>query len=116
MKAYANHGRWVVKCPECNWALKVKDFGRAPEFLRFGCADCGCGLPSELFSALEKLEGRARVVTGYEVIKQFGEVIELPAEFVEIETALMNRKRMNRNWLIGETLNDLLYENKEHGL
>ena len=87
-----------------------------PEFLRFGCVDCGWGLSSELLATLATLDGRECFAAKYEAIKQFGEIIEFPSKLIEIEIVLMKRMEKNRNWLVGETLNDLLSENEEHNI
>ncbi len=115
VKAEVNHGRWVAECPECHWAIKVKDFGRAPEFERFGCAHCGQWLPSSAMITLDQLAGQLRADASYVAIRNFGLPIEYPAQLDAIETALRKRKLSNRNWAVGETIEFLEAENKEYG-
>ena len=81
---YVNHGRWVVKC-ECGGAEKAWEEGF------FMCQSC--------FNAGHKHQYRKSV---------------FPKDRVKIEELLSLRSLPNRNWLLGETINDLEAENKEH--
>jgi len=41
--------------------------------------------------------------------------VDIPTNYQQIERVLLERpNRENQNWLPGETLDDLLRENKEH--
>lgn len=86
--AEANWGRWICKCPAgmCTNAVQVE---RRQE--RFECAGSGsCGWTSP---------------------------IQWPADPDAIEMLLRRRPdAKTRNWLPGETLEDLLAENTAHGL
>lgn len=42
--------------------------------------------------------------------------VALPADRAAIEAALAVRPEENRNWVPGETVDDLLRENREHGI
>lgn len=79
---------WVVRCPFCAGS-QVVDLGEP-----FYCVDCcmqaNAGLPMEIF---------------------------VPTERREIERLLLMRPDPNtRNWLFGETVENLQAENLEHGL
>lgn len=96
VEAYANWSRWVARCGLCPSAEQLRPRGpylRAPDVAlppHFECIECG---------------------TVTEVI--------WPAErFVAaVERILMMRPDPStRNWLPGETLPDLLFENGAHGI
>lgn len=84
LKAYVNHGRWIVKC-ECGGAEKAWEEGL------FMCLSC--------WNSGHKHQYR-RVV--------------FPKERARIEELLIKRPLINRNWSPGETLAQLKKENKEH--
>ena len=84
MKAYVNHGRWLVKC-ECNGAEKVWEEGWVM------CISC--------FNGRHKHRYRRTV---------------FPRARKKIEALLEKRPIPNRNWYPGETLADLQRENEEH--
>lgn len=84
----ANHGRWVVECAYCPSAEAVSI-------------------------------GATTFVCRHELCPHYLEVqlCELPAEAVEIEKILVLRPDVqNRNWIPGETVEDLLVESHEHKL
>ena len=90
LKARVDHGMWIVDCP-CNNAAVV-DLNH-PFFI---CAVCLTG-------------------AWY--------VVDLPAELADIEAVLLERTAhspvlgwVNRNWSPGESVEDLLEENVEHGV
>ena len=84
-----NQGRWIVCCPFCNGA-ELGD----PAIPYFACRCCGN----------ERVAGR------------FIKVI-YPDNWREIENALLYRPRhVDMNWLPHESLDDLLEENRAHGL
>ena len=81
-------GRWLVLCPWCGTGCQYASVTDH----RFFCDACG-----------NNGEGWARV--------------DWPEEWVEIEQVLGRRpNRKNRNWLPGETVDDLRAENTEHGV
>lgn len=86
--AEANHGRWIAKCPrpDCTNALALD-----PGQTAFACvAQDGCGQTAD---------------------------VVWPPDPDAIETLLMLRPVPGtRNWLPGETLEQLLEENAAHGL
>jgi len=96
IKAKINHGRWIVDCevPNCNCAVVCSM--KTPFFL---CPECNN------FSN----DG-------------FWFSVEFPDNWIDIENVLVKRPALkdfnasNRNWFPSETLNDLMVENREHGL
>lgn len=82
VSVYANHGRWVVECPDCSGAQMA-----SPDDPRFMCTIC----------ANVAVEGMWRPVTW-------------PTEAVAIDDVLSARPLLNRNWIPGETLDDLAAE------
>lgn len=87
VEVYANHGRWVVDCPDCNNAqLAHRDIHR------FMCNNCGDGAVDGLW--------RPTI---------------WPDNAAEIDTELMRRRHeRNRNWYPGETVADLQAEHAGH--
>jgi len=83
--AEINWGRWIVRCPVCMSAEEVV-YGEK----KFRCRDeyGGCG---------------------------HVETISYPSERAEIEDALSERAKQNRNWVPGESVAALHAENIEHG-
>lgn len=84
LKAYVNHGRWVVKC-ECGGAEKAWEEGK------FMCLSC--------LNSSHKHKYRVSV---------------FPESRKTIEAILCRRPLMNRNWFPGETVAQLQKENKDH--
>lgn len=87
LPVYANEGRWVVMCPDCNGAQLA-----AFTDPRFYCVEC----------ANLTVSGAWRSIAW-------------PANRVDIETALAVRPLKNQNWQPGETVDDLLAENDANG-
>ena len=88
VRAEINHGRWIARCL-CGGAEDV-----APAEPVFYCLSCG------------NADNDGRVMT-----------IEFPADRAAIEEALLKRPEMEtRNWLPGESVDDLITENRKHGL
>ncbi len=89
VKAYANHGRWVIDCPDpgCTGAEMLF------EDMKFHCSTCD-----------------NQAVTGklYDII--------MPRTRAAIEKALGKQPIENRNWLPGESVAKLERENKEAGV
>ena len=99
VRAYINEGRWIVECPsECGGAVIPSLKLRA-----FMCPNCA------------NLENDGM---WYRAI--------FPPDYRQIENALLRRpnrrgpmfphEARNRNWIPGETLEDLQRENQEHGI
>lgn len=82
---YANHGRWIVECPDCHGAQLA-----SPTDRRFMCSDCGNG----------NVGGVWRPVS-WPTDKQLS----------SIEDLLAYRPPENQNWRPGETLTQLRGEN-----
>lgn len=109
MKVIANSGRWIVECPECKSALAVKQFNAAPEFLRFGCVECGCGMAGYKWNLLKGLPVDRRIRLYREFTDCMTLDCEFPPEVAEIEQALLRRKHAAwRNWLPGMTVQELI--------
>ncbi len=93
LKAYVNHGRWLVDCPQCGGAeiVKVsKPFecrGKNNAGFHGETTECGCVMD-----------------------------VEWPNEKLAIEAILIKRKLENRNWAWGETADDLKGENVKQGI
>ena len=86
--AFVNHNRWIAKC-ECGGAEVVDPSNRV--FYCFSCFN-------------ENSKGRSRKV-------------KFPRNFDVIEKILEVRDDpYTRNWLVGETAEDLGQENEDHGL
>jgi len=88
--AVVNAGRWIVHCPlpGCNGAqyASVQDH-------RFWCVDCN-----------------NKAVAG-QWIK-----VAWPDNVEDIEQALLQRPREAQHWLFGETVADLIEQNRQHGV
>jgi len=88
VQAEINHGRWIARCA-CGGAEDV-----APTEPVFYCLSCG------------NADNDGRVMK-----------IEFPEDREAIEGVLLKRPDMeNRNWQPGESVGDLDFENREHGL
>ena len=93
LKAYINHGRWLVTCPQCGGAEIVKVhlpfqcLGQVNAGFHCETAACGCVMD-----------------------------IEWPDEKLAIEAALIKRKLENRNWAWDETVEMLKAENIQQGI
>lgn len=85
--AEANYGRWVACCPRPGCANAMALVDDQPVFECLGPDSCGMEAP-----------------------------VIWPADPQAIEALLAMRPFVqNQNWLVGETLEDLLAENAEHG-
>lgn len=92
--AYVNHGRWVAECPDCAGAQLVSELER-----RFWCLNCG----------------NAAVNFAWRHVRMPKKRTAIEAELV-IRPAARNERAITRNWLPGETVEDLQRENVEHGV
>lgn len=89
VQAEVNHGRWIVRCPWCNGA---EGADRADRY--FYCLGCQ-----------NVLAGGKRVP------------VRFPSAANELETLLARRPgEASRNWLPGQTLDEIRAENLEHGI
>lgn len=94
IRAYINHGKWVVECPDCTGAQVVSEEER-----RFWCVSCG----------------NATINFAWRHVR-------LPRDRDKIEAALVVRpaaradKAITRNWNLDETVADLEQENVDHGV
>lgn len=89
VQAFVNDGRWLVMCEVCNGAQEASRSDR-----RFLCVDC-------LNAGHGGLWRR----------------VEWPRDAEAIEAVLSARPQVaNRQWRPGETIRDLLAENREHGV
>lgn len=87
--AYVNHGRWIVECPHCKFAVPASK--RHPAFY---CLRCG------------------NIKNGGDGLR-----VVFPPDAQLIETILIRRpEKENRNWRPGETPGDLQIENLQHGV
>lgn len=85
-EAYANWGRWVARCGAC--AHGAEQLQRhAPDFQ---CTFCGM-VTDVIWPSLEMVKGVERLL-------------------------MMRPDPSTRNWLPGETLPDLMWENGAHGI
>lgn len=85
---YVNRSLWAVDCPFCAGAMPAQ-----PDE-PFFCPDC-------------LMQGN-----GFKAM-----AVEWPDERAAIEALLVKRNDPNtRNWLVGETADDLARENAEHGV
>lgn len=85
---FANENRWIAECPDCHGAQMA-----CKADARFMCNECANGA----------IGGKWRPVVW-------------PADVDQIEAVLDQRPLVNRNWLPGESLDDLRAKNAEHGL
>lgn len=84
-----NHNKWIAECPWCHNAEFI--WLESPMFM---CQNCWNG------------------VANHQWIK-----IILPSNLEKIHEILIKRPvPATRNWFVGETHEDLYYENLEHGL
>lgn len=87
-----NHGRWIVECPCCPSAALA-----GPGYVtdRFLCAECGNAAAGGRYFEVEwPNKATVRRILGL----------------------LAPRPPENRNWIPGEDVNILYFENLEHGL
>jgi hypothetical protein len=89
VKAEINHGRWLARCPFCSGAEEAD-----PGEPIFYCLSCG------------------NADNGGHIM-----MVMFPDDRDKIESVLLARFNIGtRNWTPGESLQDLVKENKEHGL
>jgi hypothetical protein len=97
-RAYMNQGRWIADCPFCGGAERLWDGTvqrRKPAPFPFGLAGglLHCGYTGSSCP------------------------VEFPGDKDTIESILGRRPdELTRNWLLDETVEDLLFENLEHGV
>lgn len=87
--ACVNHSRWLARCPFCPGAALISTREKL-----FWCAECRM---------------KANAGRPMEVI--------LPTFYQDVEALLLARPDAgNRHWNVGETVDDLAHENREHGI
>lgn len=97
-RAYVNHGRWVADCPFCGGSERYWDGTvqrRKPAPFPFGLTDrlLYCGYTASSCP------------------------VEFPEEADAIDAILSRRPdERTRNWFLHESVDDLLFENLEHGV
>jgi len=113
-----NHGRWLVQCPDCKSWFEARD-----DTSELFCVVCFPDLKAKAFKLLpnglyrpvndaeKQAEARAAVLAAGKNYR-----IEFPANRRNIERVLAKRPAENRNWFIGETVEDLNKENAAHNL
>ena len=101
MNAYYNHGRWLADCPspDCHAAIRIVEHPLVSSV----DVECDC---------------RDEAVCDHQTIPcGVGFPVELPGDRVEIERLTgLRPRRVNRNWLPGESPDDLKAENLLHGV
>jgi len=117
LQAYYNHGRWMADCPICGNPFELLDGGTLI------CSHCWPGLRAVKFvtdeyGALVQAPHTDKIFDTRAAAVEAGQEyeVEYPAERVAIEAALRPRPVENMNWYPGETVEDLIAENIEHGL
>lgn len=116
VSAFMNHGRWIILCPRCHTALEAIE----------GSVVCGVCFPKIRAQALELIDGgllrsvpdSVLVAGATKQAEERGEkyAIKFPAERSQIEAVLRQRANVaNINWHPGETVADLIEQNKAHG-
>jgi len=111
-----NHSRWIFVCPRCKTALEANERGVV----------CGICYPNIRARALQPIEGGLfRQVPDDELVAEArtqaedkGEhyAMKFPTEREQIETILRLRSGIHHmNWNIGESMEDLIEQNREHG-
>jgi len=88
LPVFANHGRWIVQCPECNSA-EIADWSQH----HFLCTACG------------------NAAHGGHPIP-----VSWPTDVEHISKLLARRQIPNQNWFPHETIADLQQENLMNGL
>ena len=115
VKAFLNHGRWLVECPEDRKHYNEVSSGQVD----FICLGCYPDLRSVLYrqrtdGLLEPVPDEAkREITKREA--KHHEII-FPRDIPAIMELLRQRNVSEMNWLPGETLADLKAENTAHGV
>lgn len=92
---YMNHGRWVVECPSlvCGGAERVLPWQALVVCV---CRDRDfCQHPSPCGTIIQ---------------------LDWPADWQQIQTVMADRSIINRNWVPGETVEQLRGENMAYGL
>ena len=118
VKAYMNHGRWIVDCPKHgkDGAMEVKETDK--EYI---APCCFPGIIASIpvmrksqFKVIPDISARA---TAKRLAIQAGEVYEIvfPAKLAEIKAIMEVRPIHNRHWTT-ETVAALKKENKAHGV
>lgn len=119
---YYNRGRWIATCPVCREALEVKR-GQST----FICTVCFPALRAMGYTQHTDKRGKvilrpcpdvdARAAAKAKA-EQAGRVYRLifPGDAKDMEKVMRKRPLDKRNWIPGETLQDLKAQNMAHGL
>lgn len=116
IQAFFMNGRWLVKCPKCN------NIHRA-DGNTLVCPACWTGLNAQKividkFGAMVPAPHVEMIFETRDKAIAAGELYEIayPANKAEIEHILRVREIENMSWLPGESIEQLIQENIEHGL
>lgn len=115
---YHNHGRWLATCPVCREANEVK---RGQSTLI--CIVCNPGIKAMGYVPHTDRRGKVILrpcpdVDARAEAKAKARVYRLifPADAKDMEKVMRKRPLDKRNWIPGETLQDLKAQNIAHGL
>ncbi len=116
LTAYMNNGRWLIDCPKCSTPLPAWESGVV-------CPMCHPGMLARAFQPLSN--GFLRPVADIEIVERTKNEARsaneeygpgFPIERTQIEKILRLRPAPKfMNWIPGESLQDLLNQNIEHG-
>jgi len=118
VKAYINHGRWLVDCPKHGTAGAMEVTEKQTEYIP------PCCYPQSIASFQAVKKGRIQRVadisaraTAQRLAKEADEIytIVFPEKIAEIKTIMDARPIHNRHWTT-ETIAALKKENKAHGV
>ena len=131
LNARLERGMWLVDCPDphgvnCKSALAVKWVGNEDYWLNaFVCLTCGAGagvailpdmIPPLVASLREPIQRAINAMAIPTVELGSAYAYRLPDDWRKIELAVGARPQENKNWIQGETLEDLMAENKKNGV
>jgi len=115
VQARLNHGRWIWDCPDCKAGNRVKP---KDELVFCGSEKC---YPGKVKKKLDVINGAVVEGIDFEAQKRAkrkawaeGKVyeIEFPDNHAEIVKVLRKRKEEHQCWEPGETIEDLLLEER----
>jgi hypothetical protein len=118
VKAYMNHGRWLVDCPKHGTAGAMEVTEHDTEYI------APCCYPKIIATFIGKFKEQAAIMpdrsaraTARNMAKQADETytIVFPEKLAEIKAIMDARPIANRHWT-NETIAALKKENKAHGV